>query len=73
MIWLKGIFGILGKGLSLAQTIFTGKEREKDREAGRNEVKVEGHEDALDARKRIDDVEPPGAGDTVGKLHDGKF
>ncbi len=67
------IVKLLGGLVGLAQSIWTGKEREKDRESGRNEVKVEGHEDAADARDRIDKVKPPGAGDTVGKLHDGKF
>ena len=70
---LKGLFAFLGGAMGALQTMLTGKEREKDREAGRNEAKVEGHEDAADARARIDAVEPAGPGDTVDKLRKGEF
>ncbi len=69
----KKILSVLGGVIGLAQSWITGKERDKDREAGRNEVKVEGHQDAEDARKRIDAVERPGDDDTVDSLHNGKF
>lgn len=69
----KGIVSLLGGIVGLAQSFFTSKEREKDREAGRNEMKVEGHEDAADARKRIDAVKRPGDDDTVVSLRDDKF
>ncbi len=70
---LKSILSVLGGFVGLAQSLFTAKEREKDREAGRNEAKVEGHEDAADARARIDAVKPAGPGATVDKLRKGKF
>ncbi len=64
---------ILGGIVGLVQSIFTAKGREKDREAGRNEVKVEGHQDAADARKRIDAVERPSSDDTSDSLRKHKF
>jgi len=73
MGWIRGILGILGKGLALAQSLVTAKEREKDREAGRDETKVKGYEDAANARKRIDAVERPGDNDTVDSLRKNKF
>lgn len=73
MAIFTSIVSALGGVIKLVQSIFTAKEREKDREAGRNEIKVEGHQDAEDARKRIDAVKRPGDGDTVDSLHKGKF
>ena len=73
MALLTTIASVLGGVIKLVQSFFTAKEREKDREAGRNEVKVEGHQDAEDARKRIDAVKRPGDDDTVDSLRDGKF
>jgi hypothetical protein len=69
----KAILSFLGGAVSVVQTLLTGKEREKDREAGRNETKVKGHEDAEAARERIDAVERPGDGDTIDSLRDNKF
>ena len=63
----------LGGIISFVQSIFIARERQKDREAGRNEVKVEGHEDAEDARKRIAAVKRPDNDDTVDSLRKGGF
>ncbi len=73
MALITTIARVLGEIIGLVQSIFTAKEREKDREAGRNEVKVEGHQDAEDARERIDAVERPADGDTTDSLRKGKF
>ncbi len=73
MAIFTSIVSALGGIIKLAQSFFTAKEREKDREAGRNEVKVEGHEDAADARKRIDAVDRPSGDDTSDSLRKHKF
>ncbi len=73
MAIFSSILSALSGAIKLAQSFLTAKEREKDRESGRNEMKVEGHEDAADARKRIDAVERPGDDDTVDSLRDDKF
>lgn len=70
---VRSIVKLLGGIVGFAQSFFTAKEREKDREAGRNETKVKGHEDAEAARERIDAVERPGDGDTIDSLRDNKF
>ena len=68
-----GIVKFLGGLVGLAQSIFTAREREKDREAGRNEEKVGGFQDAEDAQERIDAVKRPADDDTVRKLREGEF
>ncbi len=70
---IGNIIKFLGGLVGLAQSFFTAKEREKDREAGRNEEKVEGFQDAEDAQKRIDAVKRPIDDDTVRKLREGEF
>ena len=70
---IGGIIKFLGGLVGLAQSIFTAREREKDREAGRNEEKVEGFQDAEDTRKRIAAVERPDDDDTIRKLREGGF
>lgn len=73
MAFLTTIFGALGGIIKLVQSIFTAKEREKDREAGRNEEKVKGFQDAEDAQERIDAIKRPSGDDTVDILHKGEF
>ncbi len=73
MGWIKTALGILSKGLDLAKIIFVGKEREKDRKAGRDEEKVKGFQDAEDTQKRIDAVDRPDDDDVIDILHKGKF
>ncbi len=68
-----GIVKFLGGLIGLAQSIFTAREREKDRDAGRNEEKVEGFQNAEDARKRIAAVKRPDDDDTVDSLRKGRF
>lgn len=68
-----GIVKFLGGLVGLAQSFLTAKEREKDRESGRNEEKVGGFQDAEDAQKRIDAVKRPADDDTVDRLRKGQF
>ncbi len=70
---IKGIITFLGGIVGLAQNFLTAKEREKDREAGRNEEKVKGFQNAEDTQKRIDAVERPDDNDVVDILRKGEF
>lgn len=69
----KGIISALGGFIGLVQSYFTAKEREKDRDAGRDRERLAQHEEVEDAKNRMDAVDRPTGSDTADKLRNGKF
>ncbi len=69
----SGFLRIVGGIVSFAGEWLTQRGRAKDREAGRNEEKVKGFQDAEDAQERIDAVKRPDDDDSVDILRKGEF
>ncbi len=70
---IKSFLRIVGGLIGFAGEWLTQRGRAKDREAGSNEEKVKGFQDAEDAQERIDAVDRPDDDGVVDILRKGEF